>query len=157
MKKRIDCTNDEPENVKFELPSEKEHFLCVCDVFTSEDEMGQKLGLDENTISVKCEVGVGDELGRTLLHRLTLDPSNRGFFATRLFLKAINLEYKGSIEINTDDFQNRRFYAKIIHNQGANGKTYANIEFFNFDKPLDQPIGSKPIPAAQAGEKGWDE
>lgn len=125
--------NEEPEQAKFELPSEREHLFQVVDIYTMNDEMGQKLKLDENTVSLKCEVCGGDEEGRTLLQRLTLDENNKGFWATRLFLKATGQDYKGTITIDTDFWCGLQFYADVIHN----GK-YANINGYNFDKKIMQ-------------------
>lgn len=128
--------NDEPENAKFDLPSEKEHCLQVTDIFTCEDEMGQKLKLDMDTVSVKLEVVGGEEAGRTLLQRLTLDENNKGFFATRLFLKVLGFDYKGTgLIIDTDMWVGCSLYATVVHN----GK-YANIEQYNFEKKIEHPV-----------------
>lgn len=127
---------EEPETAKFDLPSEKEHLFQVTDIFTCNDEMGQKLKLDQDSVSVKLEVVGGEEEGRTLLQRLTLDENNRGFFATRLFLKAIGQDYKGSgLMVDTDMWPGSQMYAKVIHN----GK-YANIDTYNFDKKIVQKV-----------------
>lgn len=135
VKRNYNMPDDEPDQATFELPSEKEHMFQVVAVFTDEDEMGQKLGLDENTVTAKCEVVGGKEEGRTLLIRLSLDMEWRGFFATRLFLKAIGEPYKGpKVDIDTDMWQAKQFYATVIHN----GK-YANIDSYSTDKnPISQ-------------------
>lgn len=126
--------SEEPEQAAFEKPSEREHLFQVTDLFTQDDEMGQKLKLGPDDISVKCEVVGGAEEGRTLLQRLTLDEDGKGFWATRIFLKAIGESYKGnSLEVDTDRFIGRQFYATVVHN----GK-YANIGEFNFDKKIEQ-------------------
>lgn len=151
MKRTVNCGEGEPEQKQFNLPSEKEHLFNVTDIFTYEDEMGAKLNLDDNTISVKCEVVGGEEEGRTLLHRLNLDPNSRGFFATRLFLKALGLNYKGSIDIDTDDFVGRQFYATVVHN----GK-YANIDAYNFDKKIEQVTLAK-VEKSGVEEIAWDD
>lgn len=130
VKRTVDMGDGEPEQKQFDLPSETEHLFQVVDVFTYEDEMGAKLSLDELTVSVKCEVAIGDELGRSLLQRCSLDETWKGFFATRLFLKAIGEPHKGNgIEIDTDRWIGRQFYATVSHN----GK-YANIAEYNFEK-----------------------
>lgn len=126
--------NEEPEQASFDLPSEKEHLFQVTDVITCEDELGAKLKLDSDTVSVKLEVVGGDEAGRTLLQRLTLDENNRGFFATRLFLKALGFDYKGKgLAVDTDMWCGCSVYATVVHN----GK-YANIDEYNFDKRIEQ-------------------
>ena len=136
MKRRYDMPDTEPDQATFELPSEGEHLFQVSDIFTCEDQIGQKMGLNENTVSVKCEVVGGKEAGRTLLNRLSLDMDFKGFFATRLFLKAIGEPYKGKkIDIDTDIWQSKQFYATVVHN----GK-YANIDTYSMDK---NPIGTK--------------
>jgi len=132
--------DSEPEQIKNELPSEKEHLLQVVDIFTYNDETGRKLKLDEDTVSVKLEVCSGEEEGRTLLNRLNLNEDWKGFFATRLFLKAIGEEYKGKgFTINTDNWIGKQFYATVTHSK--DGK-YANIDKYNFDKIVEQPVVS---------------
>lgn len=152
MRRTINAGDSEPDQKTFDLPSESEHLFQVSDIFTSEDDMGVKLNLDADTVSVKCEVVNGEDAGRTLLIRLSLDPSFKGFFATRLFLKAIGLPHKGLIEIDTDDFQGRQFYATVVHNKG-----YANIKEYNFEKIVEEvdtkPDKVKPVDA----EIAWDE
>lgn len=156
MKRRIVAPETEVEKMSFDVPSEREHLFTVSDVFTCEDETGAKLRLDPDTVCVKCEVTNGDEEGRTLLKRITIDPDNKAFFATRLFLKVVGLPYKGEIEIDTDDFQSRQFFATVVHNEGNNGKKYANIDQYNFDKLIenDNVSSHKKEPVE---EVAWDE
>src|SRR3990167_6093303 len=126
MVKRTASTNEnEPEQKIFDLPSEKEHLFQVVDI----------LMIDPNPdfVHVKSEVVGGEEEGRTILNRLGLDCKWKGFFATRLFLKAIGEPYKGNeFIIDTDQWPVRQYYATIVHN----GK-YANIEKYNFKKLVD--------------------
>lgn len=135
VKRNYTQPNDEPEQKKFDRPSEKEHLLQVTDIFDYQSEMGQKLGLDDNTVSVKVEVVGGDEAGRTMLIRLSLDDLHKGFFFTRMFLKATGQDYKGSIAIDTDLWCGLQFYASVKHNGD-----YANIKEYNFDKKIEQRI-----------------
>jgi hypothetical protein len=128
VKRRMNIDSNEPEQKKFESPSQGEHLMQVVDVFDSTNAPG-KMVLDENTVCVKLEVAIGDELGRTMLQRLSLDPTWRGFFATRLFLKAIGEEYKGNIEIDTDRWIGRQAYVNVVHNGH-----YANVADYNFEK-----------------------
>ena len=94
MVKKYASGKDEPEQKSFELPSEKEHLFLVVDVYDIENnEHGLDLGPDD--VSVKCEVVGGEEEGRSLLVRLSLDDKWKGFFASRLFLKVIGEQYKG--------------------------------------------------------------
>lgn len=143
--------NEEPDQKKFDLPSEKEHLLNVTNVFTSEDNPF-KNGLPEDVVSAQLEVVGGEEEGRTLLCRMTLNENDRGFFATRLFLKGIGEEYKGSgLSIDTDRWIGRQAYATVVHNGN-----YANIGEFNFDKKIEQykpPVGQVEDPADIA----WNE
>lgn len=141
VKRTVNAGETEPEKKEFPKPSEREHLLQVTDIFTCNDEMGQKLGLDENTVAAKLEVVGGDEAGRTMLNRLSLDENWKGFFATKMFLKAIGEQYKGDgIEIDTDRWVGRQFYVTVVHNKG-----YANINEYNFDKKIEQayipPVG----------------
>ncbi len=133
MKRTYNTDQNEPEQKKFDLPSEKEHLFQVVEIYTDQDDMGKKLRLDSDTVSAKCEVSGGEEEGRTLLQRLTLDDRNKGFWATRLFLKATGQDYKGEISIDTDMWHGLQFYATVKHNG-----EYANIDQYNFDKKIEQ-------------------
>lgn len=148
VKRNYNLPDAEPEEKKFDLPSESLHLFQVTDLFTADDEMGVKLGLDQDTVSVKLEVVGGEEAGRTLLQRLTLDQSAKGFFATRIFLKAVGLDYKGDITIDTDEWCGLQVFATVVHN----GK-YANIKEYNFDKKIEQ-VKSKP---SNVGDIQWDD
>lgn len=150
VKRNYNTDENEPEEKKFDIPSQKEHLLQVTDIFTSDDETGQKLGLDENTVSVKLEVVGGDEEGRTLLNRCNLDQSEKGFYFTRLFLKAIGEPYKGQFEIETDRWIGRQCYATVKHN----GK-YANIGEYNFTKVIEQY--KAPVGETKVGDIAWEE
>lgn len=134
VKRTYNLDDKEPEQQPaFEKPSEREHLFQVSDIFTSESNPF-KNGLPVDTVAVKCEVVGGDEAGRTILQRLSLDENWKGFFATKLFLKAIDEPYKGAgTEIDTDNWQAHQFYATVVHNGD-----YANIDAYNFDKKIDQ-------------------
>lgn len=133
--------NEEPEQQAFEKPSEREHLFQVTDIYTTDDNPFEK-GLPQDIVSVKCEVVGGDEEGRTILQRLNLDENGKGFWATRIFLKAIGEPYKGNgLEIDTDKWAGRQFYATIVHNG-----QYANIGEFNFDKKIEQ-VYKEPVKA----------
>lgn len=137
--------NEEPEQKTFKIPSEGEHLFQVVDLFTIDDATGVKMSLDENTVCAKCEVCGGEEEGRSILIRASLDITWKGFFATRLFLKALGEPYKGDkVDIDTDNWIGRQFYATIIHNG-----QYANIESYSEDK---NPI--KPEEVAWDDEQG---
>lgn len=161
VKRTYNLSEDEPNIKKFDMPSEKEHLFQVTDIFTFDTEIGEKLGLDKDIVSVRCEVVGGGEEGRTLLQRINLDEANKGFFATRLFLKAIGESYKGaSLEIDTDRWIGRQFYATVIHNSNKKdeSKKYANIDIYNFDKQVEQ--FKKPEVKKQTTESkeiAWDE
>lgn len=152
MKRTVNFDQNEPEQQpKFEKPSEREHLFQVTDIFTNEDEMGRKLKLPDNAVSVKCEVIGGDEAGRTLLQRLTLDDQHKGFFATRIFLKALGQDYKGTIVIDTDLWCGLQFYATVVHNGD-----YANIKEYNFDKLVPNNTGIK-SPSSGKDDIAWEE
>lgn len=133
MKRTYKIDQNEPEQMKFDLPTEKEHLFQITDIYDYTSAIGQKIALNEHTISLKIEVVGGFEEGRTMLNRMTLDENNRGFFATRLFLKALGLDYKGNIAIDTDQWIGLQFYATVKHNG-----EYANIKEYNFDKKIEQ-------------------
>lgn len=145
MKRQIKTSSEEPEQKKFEIPSEGEHQFQVVDKWISDT--------DDNIILVKLEVSDGEEAGRSILHRVNLDSEWKGFFLTRLFLKAIGEPYKDEFTTDDDNWIGRMFYATIIHNEGRNGKIYANIDSFNFDKVVDVDKKIK----IDNNEIAWDE
>lgn len=151
VRKTVSAPNNEPDETNSFAnlrPSEGEHLFQVVDIF--QDRSG-----DPDIIIVKCEVAEGEELGRTLLNRLNLDDSHRGFFATRLFLKAIKEEYKGNdFEIDTDNWAGKLFYASVVHN----GK-YANIDKYNFEKETINPFENSSSSSSNINPEdlAWDE
>lgn len=154
VKRTYDMPEDEPTEAKFEIPSVKEHLFVVTDIITQDDEIGAKMGLDDNTICAKCEVVGGNEEGRTLLNRVSLDEGWKGFFFTRLFLKAIGEPCRGKgIEVDSDRWVSRQFYATVKHSD-VKGKTYANIDEYNFDKKVE--AGYTP-PVTEPSEIQWSE
>jgi hypothetical protein len=153
MKRSYNTEDNEPESKKFDRPSEKEHLLQVIDIFDYTSEMGQKLNLDENTVSVKLEVVGGDEAGRTMLCRLSLSDQDKGFFFTRMFLKATGQDYKGTITIDTDLWCGLQCYATIKHNGD-----YANIKEYNFEKKIEQVFQVKNPGGVKSPEEIlWDD
>lgn len=141
---------DEPEQMSFELPSEKEHLFQVVDV-------DEDLDPDPDIVYVKCEVVGGDEEGRSLLQRLSLDDGWKGFFATRLFLKAIGEQYKGEqFPIDSENWIGRQFFATVKHTKGKE-KTYANIDQYNFEKLVEQKIIQRPTQEKNDAGGGWDD
>lgn len=144
VKRTYDLPEEEPESKKFDIPSEREHLLQVTDIYTSTDEIGQKLNLNSDTVSVKLEVIGGDEEGRTMLNRCVLDENDKAFFFTKMFLKAIGEPYKGKgIEIDTDRWVGRQVYATVVHNKG-----FANIKEYNFDKKIEQ-VYTPPVKSSE--------
>jgi hypothetical protein len=127
MKKSMNQPDTEPEQKRFELPSEGEHQFQVVDILPDAN--------NPDIVMVKLEVADGEELGRSILHRVNLDENWKGFFLTRLFLKAIGEPYKGAFDADSDMWIGKQFYETIVHNKSEkNGKTYANIDEFIFDK-----------------------
>lgn len=143
MVKRTYLTDDnEPEEKKFDIPSEKEHLFQVVDFIDNDN---------PNIMIVKLEVVGGDEEGRTLLNRCNLDQAEKAFYFTRMFLKAIGEPYKGQFDIETDRWIGRQFYATVKHN----GK-YANIAEYNFDKKIEQ-VYKAPVKATNPDEIAWND
>lgn len=132
VRRSLNAGDDEPGQMNFKNPSECEHLFQVVDVFDTHTAPGAMV-LDENTLCVKLEVAIGEEAGRTMLQRVSLDPTWKGFFATRLFLKAIGEPYKGQIEVDDDRWIGRQLYATVVHTESGE-KTYANIAEYNFEK-----------------------
>ncbi len=147
MKKQVKCPDDEPKQNVFLMPSIGEHSFQVMDV--NQDKVNADLVL------VKLEVCSAFEKGRSILHRISLDDSWRGFFTTRLFLKAINEPHKGDVSIDTDNWIGRSFVASVKHVENKEKtKTYANIDTFNFDAVAEiaaEPSGNEPL------EQDWEE
>lgn len=149
VKRSYNIEDKEPDVKTFDKPSEKEHLFQVVEVFTSQDNPFSK-GLPDDVVAVKMEVCGGDEQGRTILQRLNIDDTFKGFFATKLFLKAIGEEYKGSFELDTDRWIGRQCFATIKHNGD-----YANIASYNFKKVIEQykaPVGQPTSPDEIAWE-----
>jgi hypothetical protein len=149
MVKRTASANDqEPEQQAFELPSVGEHLFQVVDVKDTDD---------PNIFLAKCEVAQGDEVGRSLLHRCNIDDSQKEFYFTRMFLKAVGEPYKGKgFPIDTDNWSGRLFYATVKHS--IDGK-YANIKQFNFEKVVEQPVpfdSNEPLEVKKE-DIAWDE
>lgn len=154
VKRTVNFKDDEPEQKKFDMPSETEHLFQVTDVYTSQ-ENPFKDSVPEDIAIVKLEVVGGPEEGRTLLNRLSLDEGWKGFFATRLFLKVIGEQYKGlGVEIDSDRWIGRQFYAEVVHNV-SNGKTYANIGQYNFDKKVEQ-VKFDPVATKKGEDITWE-
>lgn len=157
VKRTVNAPDTEPDQKSFPVPSEGEHLFQIVDVYDYTSEMGAKLSLDPDTVSAKAEVVGGSEEGRSLLIRASLDENWKGFFFTRLLLKAIGLPHKGKIDIDTDEWVGRQFFGEVVHD----GK-YANIDKFNFDKMID----NSNAPSAEdkdrqakidSNEIAWDE
>jgi len=133
VKKSMNCEDKEPEQRVFENPSEGEKVFQIVDLFPDKN--------NPDIIAVKLEVSEGDEMGRTMLHRVNLDEGWKGFFLTRLFLKAIGEPYKSTFDVDTDMWIGKQFVASVVHNKATNGKTYANIDKFNFDRVISANPG----------------
>ena len=156
MIKRSASAQDEPEQKQFDNPSEKEHLFQVTDIYTQQDHPDGFDIDDPDIVFAKLEVVGGDEEGRTILNRLSLDDSWKGFFATRLFLKAIGEEYKGeNFPIDTERWSGKQFYATVVHNPGKNDKVYANIKEYNFVKVVEQFDSSSSKPETEPVK--WEE
>lgn len=135
MKRNYNTEDKEPSESNFKIPSEKEHLFQVIDV----NSLVTPSTTDDNIQLVKLEVVGGEEEGLTLLNRVNLNSDWKGFYFTVLFLKAIGESYKGEFEIDTDRWLGRQFYATVKHTRSKDGtKTYANIDQYNFDKPIEQ-------------------
>lgn len=140
VKRTYSMPENEPDQKTFQIPSEKEHLFQIVDVY-DEDHNEYNLNLDANKVCVKLEVVGGEEEGRSILHFLSLDSEWKGFFVTRLFLKSIGEQYKGEkVDIDTDEWVGKQFFATVVHSTADNGKTYANINEYNFEKLVEKPV-----------------
>ena len=141
MKRNYNTEDTEPES-NFKLPTEGEYLFQVTDV----NPLVEPDGENDNIQIAKIEI-IGSEFeGTTILNRCNLDQEEKGFYFTRLFLKAIGEPYKGQFDTDTDRWIGRQFYATLKHTKSKDGtKTYANIDQYNFAKVVEQykpPVGS---------------
>jgi len=160
VKRTVNAPDAEPEQKKFEDPSEKEHLFQVSDIYDQQDHPEGFDITDPDICFAKCEVVGGDEAGRTLLNRCCVDEKRKEFFFTRMFLKAISQPYKGdNFPINSDEWQGKQFYATVVHTQNKDKtKTFANIKEYNFDKMVEQPTIPTPEEVANPEQEvAWDE
>jgi hypothetical protein len=157
MVTRTATKNEEPAN--YAKPSEgTTHLFQIVDCWDI-DNQHPKIALDENTVLVKLEVKGGEEEGRTMLHRVSLDDKWTGFFRTQIFLKCIGEPYKGEdFPIMSENWHGREFYATVEHTTSEKtGKTYPNILDFDEDKSktikqfIAQPKSGQPL------TEGWDD
>jgi len=155
MKRSFQTEDKEPTESNFKIPSVKEHLFQVTDV----NPLVEAGGENPDIQIVKLEVVGGDEEGLTLLNRVNLDPTWRGFYFTILFLKAIGEPYKGQFETDTDRWCGRQFYATVKHSPSKDGtKTYANIDTYNFDKKVEQVFQAKNPDGVKSPEEIlWEE
>lgn len=150
VKRTASAPDTEPET--FSMPSEKEHLFEVTGVDV----------IDDNTVSVLCVVHAGIERGAKLQTRMTLDDNAKGFFATRKFLKACQLPYKGDIDIDTDTWYGCKFFADVVHVESTKPPKpgfenrpplkFANIRDYNYEKTFCY----EPEAAGHVVEKEWD-
>ena len=132
-KREISTDDTEPAQSNFKMPSEGEHLFQVI------EKMENMSG--EEYVTLKFEVAdkSSDELGVSMLHRVSFNSEWKGFFMTRLFLKVIGMPYKGTFTMDEDDWMGKCFKATIKHTKSeSNGKTYANIDKFNVDDLVEQ-------------------
>ena len=151
MTRQCSAPDTEPEESNFQLPSEDvEHLFQVVDYWQDEK--------DASIVVARIEVVGGDENGRSLLHRVNCNDKDKGFYYTRLFLKAIGQPYKGQFTIQEDNWPGSQFYASVKHNPGKNNKTYANLDQYNFAKSVDNTVRAAQAKApADPDAVGWDD
>ncbi len=156
MKRTYKTDDQEPTESQFKIPSEGEKCLTVTDVNPLRIPDGTE---DDNIQIVKLEVVGGDESGLTMINRVNLNQSKKSFYFARLFLKAIGEAYKGDFYVETDRWIGRTFFATIKHTE-YNGKKYANISEYNFDKQVEQykpPVNNNPGGITDPKDISWEE
>ena len=95
MKRNYNMPTDEPTESNFKIPSEKEHLFQVVDC----NSLVTPSGENDDIQIVKLEVVGGAEEGLTIQNRCNLNQDEKSFYFTRLFLKALGLNYKGQCDI----------------------------------------------------------
>ena len=157
QRRTVSTSNDEPEQKKFEMPSVKEHLFQITDLY---EQGNAPFDInDPDIVFAKCEVVGGEEEGRTILTRCTVDDKAKGFWATQVLLKAISLPYKGgNFPLYPEEWIGRQFYARVEHNE-SKGKTYANIAEYNFDELVEQtvPVAAEAPTDKPGQETAWDD
>jgi hypothetical protein len=155
MKRTYTTDENEPTESQFKIPSEGEKLFQVTDINPAVTPSGE----DDNIQVVKLEIVGGDDNGLSILNRVNLNQDEKAFYFARLFLKAIGEPYKGEIELDTDHWCGRQFYATVKHTKSKDGtKTYANIGEYNFDKKIEQVFQAKnPGNVKSPEEIAWEE
>lgn len=140
----VNAPDTEPDS--YSMPSENKHLLIVKNV---EDD-------GSDIVFVRLEVFQGIEKGAGFSKRLDLNPNSKSFFATRLFLKACQLPYKGEgLQINPDMWFGCKFFADVNHvdgkikDDGKPPKKFANIEDYDYEKTFSYQ--------EEHPTKAWDE
>ena len=150
MKRHYSTEEKEPES-DFKLPTEGEYLFQVTDV----NPLVEPSGENENIQIAQIEIVGGEFEGTTILNRCNLKQSEKAFYFTRLFLKAIGEGYKGEFDIDPDNWVGKQFYATIKHTKSKDGtKTYANINEYNFDKNVENQY-KPPVSENKTGDIAW--
>lgn len=146
MVRHATAPNEEPEQSNFKIPSEKEHLMQVVDLWEDKN--------DPDVQVCKLEVVGGEEEGLSILQRFNINDQLKSFFYCRMFLKAIGEPYKGEFDINPENWIGKQLYCTVKHSQ-SKGKTYANIDEYNFDKKVEQY--KEPVKSPEEIEMNWDD
>ncbi len=148
MVRKTATAENEPEESNYEHPSEGEHLFQVVDIL-------ENISTDPDIVHAKLEVVGGGEEGRSILNRCCLDDSSKAFYFTRMFLKVLGCEYKGTdFPIDSDEWIGRQAYGRVEHD----GK-YANVVEWNFDKIVEKAVSElqKDTGHKEPEEVAWDE
>lgn len=152
VKRNATAPEEEPTQGNFKKPSEGiKHLFQVVDIISE----------DGDIVVVRLEVSGGKEEGRSVRHRVDCDPDGKGFWATRLFLKAVKEPYKGEISIDSDNWIGREFRSDVVHNPDKNdaSKVYANLGQYEYDEYDEQKKTDPKLvsPTNPTGAVAWDE
>lgn len=113
MKDTRTIPEGEPEKTQFRLTSEGVHKFQIVDIYSETEEK----------VVLKCE---STTEATSVFYTVVLDPSNKFFWLTKIFLKCIGEPHNGEVVIDTDAWIGRQFNGKVVHTTKGE-KTYANI------------------------------
>jgi hypothetical protein len=93
-------------------------------------------------VSARCEIADANEwLGTTVWHNITFLPKEKkGAGMAVAFLKAIGEPWEGAFEIDTDNWKDKTFRAKLKVVTGLNGQPRNEVAYLLSDETKDEDV-----------------